>query len=140
MLRTGTLKLILLLALCLFGAGGLYALMAAPVFEPGLSYELYMGTSSADIVETASPALEKFLRPDVRGESTLYEGNVKAALEKKFSAKLLFTEEAAGVVNYYYYAPSLGHGIAINGHAVNLHIAVSAEMTKVGTPVIFGGF
>ncbi len=129
----------ILLAAALAG-GLLWTAQSSPVFEQGLSYELYTGTSSAEIIQTSAPALIKLLRTDIRGESTRYAGDRRAELLEKFSAKVCFTEEAAGVTNYYCYTPSLGHGMALNGHIVNLHIAVGEEYTAVGTPVIFGGY
>ena len=138
--RVGTCKLLLILLAGLFCMFVLHALSAAPIFEKGVSYELYFGTSSAEIVSAEDPALIKLFRPAVKGESALYEGDKRRALEEKFHARLLFTEEAAGVTNYYYYTPDLGHGILLFGHTVNLHIAVSAERTKAGTPLIFGGY
>ena len=103
-------------------------------------YELYCGTSSAEIVFTETPALDKLFRLDVRGESARYEGDVSAELMRKFGAKLLFVEEAAGVVNYYLYSEKLPRGVRLNGREVNLHIAVGEGRTAAGTPIIFGGF
>lgn len=116
------------------------ALMRRPLFEGGYGYELYCGTSSAEIVFTETPALDKLFRLDVRGESARYEGDVSAELMQKFSAKLLFVEEAAGVVNYYLYSEKLPRGVRLNGREVNLHIAVGEGRTAAGTPIIFGGF
>ena len=122
--------------LCLF----LWAARTAPVFEGGLSYELYTGTSSAEIVSTNCPALAKLFRADIRGESVRYAGDRLHDLMERFSPEICFTEEAAGVTNYYCYTPSLGHGIALRGHIVNLHIAVGEGYTAAGTPLIFGGY
>lgn len=138
--RTGTCKLLLILAFCALCMFSLHALSAAPVFDRGISYELYFGSSSAGIVSAKDPALAKLFCPAVKGESAVYEGDKRRALEEKFHARLLFTEEVAGVTNYYYVTPDLRHGVAVNGQTVNLHIAVSADRTKVGTPLIFGGF
>lgn len=118
----------------------LWAVYSAPVFEMGSAYELYTGTSSAEIIRTDMPALAKLCRTDIRGESVRYEGDCAARLLEKFHAEVCFSEEAAGVVNYYCYSPALGHGILLNGHLINLHIAVGAEYTAAGTPLIFGGY
>lgn len=117
-----------------------YALLRRPVFEGGTSYELYCGTSSAEIILTENPALTKLLRFDVRGESARYEGDMSAELMSKYAAELRFTEEAAGVINYYLYSKKLPAGILLNGREINLHIAVSETQTVAGTPIIFGGF
>ena len=138
--KKGTLKFVAVFLGALFAAALLYALTVQSVFEGGEGYELYCGTSSAEIIRTKNPALMKFLRPDVCGESARYKGDLHAEFIERFSAEIRFTEEAAGVVNYYLYAPDLGHGVLICGHEVNLHIAVSGEQTAIGTPIIFGGF
>ncbi len=135
-----TVKLAAILIFCLAAAVSLHALRSAPVFAGGTRYELYLGTSSGEIVKTDSPALVKLFRPDVKGESARYAGDCYGRLKEQFHAKLLFCEEAAGVVNYYLYTPDLGHGVAIAGQVVNLHIAVGPSETAVGTPLIFGGF
>ena len=61
-------------------------------------------------------------------------------LKEKYRAELLFTEESCGVVNYYMYSPLLGNCVFLNGYAVNLHVAVGAEQTAAGTPLVFGGY
>lgn len=117
-----------------------YALLRRPVFEGGEGYELYCGTSSAEIILPENPALTKLFRFDVRGESVRYEGDAYETLKEKYAAELLFTEEASGVVNYYLYSKKLPKGIMLCGKEVNLHIAVGKGKTAAGTPVIFGGF
>lgn len=128
-----------LLLICAF-VWTLCGLSRPPVFEGGSGYELYTGTSSGAIIETQNPALAKFFCPRVLGESARFEGDRCEELRDRFQAHLLFTEEAAGVTNYYLYSPLLGHGTVLCGEVVNLHIAVCGERTAAGTPLIFGGF
>ena len=116
-----------------------YALVHAPVFERGERYEFYTGTSSEEVVLARSP-LEKLFLKDIKGESVRYSGDRAEELIQRFHAKILFTEEAAGVTNYYCYTSLLKGGVPLGGHCVNLHIAVGHEQTAAGTPVIFGGF
>lgn len=120
------------------------ALLRAPVFEGGERYEFYLGASSSQtIVPSQTPARDKLLLSGlsgVAGESARYEGDCAAEIAARFGAKLQFTEEACGVVNYYMYAPALGGGVRLNGKTVNLHIAVGNGQTAAGTPLIFGGF
>lgn len=119
----------------------LFVLYRTPAFGKGASYAFYRGgSSSAERVESNSPALDKLLLGKVGGESTCYAGDRYQALKAKYRATLCFTEEACGIVNYYLYSPLLGDGVRLNGSSVNLHIAVSAERTAVGTPLIFGGY
>ena len=119
----------------------MFVLLRAPAFEKGESYTFYTGAnSSALAVSSEFPALDKLLLGEVKGESVQYSGNRLDELTQKYRAKLLFTEESCGVTNYYFYSPVLGGGVLLNGQPVNLHIAVSAEKTVAGTPLIFGGF
>ena len=118
-----------------------FALWQFPVFGGGESYELYLGdSSSAQILSSQNPALDKLLHTGVKGESVRYSGDLYAEIKARFHAELLFTEEAADVTNYYLYAPALGDGLLLAGERVNLHIAVGHGQTAAGTPIIFGGF
>ena len=131
----------LLTLLCGACAFFLYLLCNSPAFEAGESYTFYLGkSSSAQAVFSETPSLDKLLLSEVQGESAVYSGNVYEQLKTRYRAKLLFTEEAAGVINYYLFSPLLGSGVELGGKIVNLHVAVSAEQTAAGTPVIFGGF
>ncbi len=116
-----------------------YALRTQPLFEDGANYEFYCGTSSAQIVLSKNPYLTKLIRLDVRGECAHYEGDCYQKLAERYDAKLVFCEEAAGVMNYYLYSPELGRSILLNGEEINLHIAVGNGQTAIGTPLIFGG-
>lgn len=116
-----------------------YALAHSPVFERGERYEFYKGTSSEEALLSRAPH-DKLLLQGVRGESVRYTGDRAEELIEKFHAEVLFTEEAAGVLNYYCYSPVLQNSVLIGEKRVNLHIACNGERTAAGTPVIFGGF
>lgn len=133
-------KTVFSLALAFGCALFLYALFRAPAFETGSVYSYYLGTSSAPIITTQNAALTKFTLGNLNGEGTCYAGDHYEKIKEKFAAELLFQEEAAGVINYYMYSPKLSGGVSINGYLVNLHVAVTGEQTKVGTPIIFGGY
>ena len=123
---------------CLFAA---FCLFHAPRFASGEGYVFFLGqSSSAGQVTSELPFLDKLRLFEVGGESTRYAGDCRAELERRFSAELRFTEEACGIVNYYYFSPQLGEGILLEGRTVNLHIAVGKETTAVGSPLIFGGY
>ena len=134
-----TIKAGFIVVLTLVALFFVYALKHAPVFEKGERYEFYTGTSSEDIVLASSP-FEKLFLTGIKGESVRYQGDRVEALLARFHAAVLFTEEAAGVTNYYCYSPVLQGCVRLNGERVNLHIAVSGNNTAAGTPVIFGGF
>lgn len=134
-------KAIATAALCAVAAVFAVLLIHAPVFEKGESYELYFGANSSALsAYTQNPLLDKLLLGGVAGESVRYTGDRYEEIKERFSAELLFTEEACGVVNYYLYSPMLGGGVLLCGQTVNLHVAVSGEQTAAGTPLIFGGF
>ena len=119
----------------------LFALVVAarPVFAQGTAYELYLGTSSGQIIETRHPVIDK-LRYPIVGESVRYEGDRLLELQKAYRAEVIFTEKAGDVVNYYLYSPMLGAGVCLKEGYINLHIALSHGTTAAGTPLIFGGF
>ncbi len=124
----------------LFCAAFLYLLLRSPVFEKGESYTLYLGRSSSSLMEeTSAPVLGKLVQ-NVAGESVQYEGDRLWELAERYRAKLLFTETACGIENYYFFSPLLGAPCKIGGYPVNLHIAVGNGRTAAGTPLIFGGF
>ena len=115
-------------------------LVVSPVFRMGERYEVYYGDSSSSLMEKTDDPLAAKLAGGVVGESVRYTGDRYQELKAAFSARELFSEEACGVTNHYLYSPYLGAGVALKGYVVNLHIAVSAEETAAGTPLIFGGF
>ena len=133
----GTLSVLLAVACGVF----LFVLLRAPAFEQGESYTFYMGANSSSLSYSSdSPVLDKLLLGEIKGESVQYAGNRLDELKTKYRAKLIFTEESCGVTNYYFYSPVLKNGVLLNGQPVNLHVAVGAEKTVAGTPLIFGGF
>ena len=132
-------KLALTLLLCALSAAMLFVLRHAPAFSGGETYTLSLGAnSSAQMLTLKTPPF--VLPQNVKGESTVYEGDRAQHLLTAFRARVLFTEEAANTVSYYCFSPFLGEGLKLNGAYVNLHIAVGEGRTAVGTPVIFGGF
>ena len=136
----GAFKALFIIIGALLCAAFVLVLRLSPVFAGGKGYELYGGRSSSSlIVQTDAPLLEKFRMGDVAGESARYEGDRYEELRGKFSAELLFFEEADGVVNYYLHSPLLEEGVMLQGKCVNLHIAVRENRTAAGTPLIFGG-
>lgn len=120
-----------------------FAVRHLPAFGQAESYRFYLGaSSSAASFSSDSPLTDKLTAAGIAGESAEYEGDRFEDLQKLFRARLLFREEACGVVNYYLYSPSLGACVYLNGYAVNLHIAVKEDGTRTaaGTPIIFGGY
>ncbi|MBD5636832.1 MAG: hypothetical protein HDP28_03285 [Clostridia bacterium] len=134
-----TIKAFIITAVAIFCVLFVYALTSVSVFPKGSRYEYYTGTSSEEIIVSRSPIKKLFLS-NIKGESVRYTGDRAEELIARFHAEILFTEEAAGIVNYYCYSPSLKNSVIIGDKTVNLHIATSGSETAAGTPIIFGGF
>ena len=139
-------KLSLALALAL---GACFSVKAAHIsrlsFLQGERTYYLDSASSQSLIKTQLTARDLFR---VKGESVCFtitggkeeQENFARSLVGRYGGKILFTEEIGGAVSYYAYIPAWGQGIALYGKQVNLHIAVSEENCKVGTPIIFGGF
>ena len=67
------------------------------------------------------------------------EISVEKILED-FSAKLVFVEETARQTSYYAYSSKIKYLKILDGKKVNLHISISKERVKIGSPLIFGSF
>lgn len=99
-------------------------------------------TSSQALVKTQLSVWDLFR---VRGESVCFTLSEEAepfarALVERYQGEILFIEEACGTISYYAYVPAFSQGVTLYGKRVNLHIAISENICKVGTPIIFGGF
>jgi hypothetical protein len=119
------------------------------IFPVGQTYTFYCDSSSSRaktiVCTRAAPLLKFFLAPRLTGESTVYPAAATAddvfAIAARYNAKLLFEEESAEVISYYFYTPLFKNGVSLGGQTVNLHIAVQPSGTiAVGTPLLFGGF
>ncbi|MBR2903387.1 MAG: hypothetical protein IKC37_01955 [Clostridia bacterium] len=94
-------------------------------------------------------SISPFDLPFVQGEKVQYvcedEGGrevfVKALLAR-FSAFDVWEEEVDGVKSYYASSAYLPKKVVVDGHTVNLHIALPKDKKRavVGTPIIFGGY
>lgn len=129
-----------------------FALLAVPqflgeglLFDAGGVYIFYSRSESSGAEITLScgedaAGIKRGIR-FLTGESTSYADAASAfAQAERYDARLLFSESAGGVDNYYYYSPRLGGAVRLYGHPVNLHIAVRAGGAAVGSPLIFGGY
>ena len=104
----------------------------------------YLDSNTSQGLRKTELELRDYAR--ITGESVHFARKGRGAEEiaqevaNRYGAKILFTEEAAGVISYYCYTDIWDNGVAVGGQTVNLHIAVAEEVCAVGTPVIFGGF
>ncbi len=116
-----------------------------PLFAGAQSYLFYTrsASSQAQIVH-ATPENAAYIRLslfDRTGESAFFDRAEDAFAQAEiYGARLLFTEKAGDVTNYYYYSPRLGECVLLSGQAVNLHIALRGESGCAGSPLIFGGY
>ena len=138
----------------IFAIGAFFCVKAAHIsklsFLQGERAYYLDSASSQSLIKTKLTAWDLFR---VKGESVSFTLNLAGEKEEKeakedfaralvsrYGGEILFVEEVCGTVSYYAYISTWGQGIALYGKQVNLHIAVSADTCKVGTPIIFGGF
>ena len=108
----------------------------------------YLYSASSQAVQTDSVpflSLREVLGESVRFEISALELQTDEdafalGIGGRYEAKFLFREHTGGVTSYYFYAPALYEGVAIEGRTVNLQVAVSQTRCVVGSPIIFGGF
>lgn len=55
-------------------------------------------------------------------------------------ARVVFSEHIDGKTSYYAYSPKIKYMQEIKKHNINLHIVVSENTVKVGSPIIYGSF
>lgn len=122
---------------------GLTLSYSAPLFiKKGKTVEAYIGSASSLAKIEKVDAFSFVLLKGVKGESVeldYSEFNLFNFL-KEFRAKLLFSEQTEEGISYYAYSPKIPYEKRINGITVNLHVFVSGERVKVGSPIIFGSF
>ena len=85
--------------------------------------------------------------PYVQGEKIVYlcsDGQTAMKFAQKllqdFAAYDIWTEQINGAISYYAASEKSTRQVRIEGHEVNLHIAVQGEKVVVGVPIIFGGY
>ena len=106
-------------------------------FQGERTFYLHSASSQAQIKRTLS--LSDF--DDIKGESiTLNEKIDLESVLKKYDAYIVMEETCGETTSYYCYSPRFFRGVTLGGKRVNLHIAIGAETTTLGTPIIFGGF
>ena len=104
----------------------------------------YLHSASSQGLRKEELSLKDFA--NITGESVRFsfeskdcEGLVDEILQR-YDAKILFTENVAGVTSYYCYTDDWKNGLELRGVTVNLHVAISETECAVGTPIIFDGF
>ncbi len=113
-----------------------------PIFsELSDRFEIYtFSDSSTAVIQTVS-ADEYKLYKNVKGESCVVGETADVdELLTMFNAELKFIEETDGVKSYYAFSKDIKYKKELGGVTVNLQIAVSENMVKIGSPIIFGSF
>lgn len=101
---------------------------------------VYEGSFSSLATFKEATVVEYALTTCRTGESCTVATIDKEAVLSAFEAKVLFVETTDSGVSYYAYSDKLKYCKIVNGKRVNLHIHVSEDCVKVGTPLIYGGF
>ena len=70
----------------------------------------------------------------------LKEGFVLDDFLSEFHAKRVFSESFDGKVSVYAYSPKLKYKQVLRGKTINLHVVVSDQVVKVGSPIIYGSY
>lgn len=123
----------------------IFAIAALPnkiCFDGGENYVFYCGTSSADCKTVRANSNAKITRiflNNVCGEGAEFKELDIDAFLASVGGKIVFSESAAGITNYYCSA-NLPYSTVLEGAVINLHIAVRENSVKVGSPIIFGGY
>ena len=140
----GLLSLLTAAAIAVVLGLGVYMLNACKLRAIKGERVFYLNSQSSQGLRKTELELRDYAH--ITGESVCFARGEESAEElageiaEKYSAEILFTEEAAGVLSFYCYTPIWDNGILVNGQTVNLHIAVAEEQCAVGTPIIFDGF
>lgn len=98
----------------------------------------YLDTASSQATVQKNLSFQDIFR--VKGQSVTLAKRMDAeTIASSYGATLVKTERVGDTVCYYYYIAGRT-GVRMDGHTVNLHIAVTEERTVVGIPFIFGSF
>ncbi len=105
------------------------------------SFEVYLNSdsSSAEIILVEKNMVEKFINR--KGEAVFINALLNPfEVIKEFGATLVHVEFTTNGESYYAYAPTIKFSKTLKNKRINLHIHVSDNGTKIGTPIIFGSF
>lgn len=78
----------------------------------------------------------------VDGVAVSFSGELSDVVEtaQKLSLNVVFEESVANVATIYGYSPLVKGGIFVDGQYINVQIAYSDGIVKVGSPLILGSF
>ena len=121
----------------------LFVFNSSPVFNNFADeYEVYLTDfSCSNQIIKADKHNYPFIL-NVKGESAVLKKedfNLQSFLNT-FSAKLVLEESDENYSCYYAYSPNIKSAKKVKDKTVNLHIAITDDCVKVGSPIIFGSF
>ncbi len=131
----GAIALSLILLLFVGGLG----VSRFPFFTCAHTYYLYSPSSQA--VQKGELSLQEW--QEVKGESIRFsctDGGTALEIFERLNAELLFIEDAGEVRSYYGFSEKWRDGVWLQGHFINLHVAIGQGRCTVGSPMIFGSF
>jgi len=101
------------------------------------SNEIYLLKNSSECQIVSRENLTPFSL--ITGESYYLTDNDAIKELKRLNAKVVFTEDIDGNVNYYAYSKDIKRFVRLKGKKVNVHLSVSQKV-KVGIPLIYGAY
>ena len=101
------------------------------------SNEIYLLKNSSECQIVSREDLTPFSK--ITGESYYLTDNDVCAELNRLNAKVVFTENIDGNVNYYAYSKDIKPFVRLKGKKVNVHLSVSQKV-KVGIPLIYGAY
>ena len=137
------LKKVLALLLSCFIITGLFVFNNSPIFKNYADeYEVYLTDfSCSNKIISVDKNKYSFIL-GIKGESVVIE-KADFCLQSfltDFNARVVLVESAENYTCYYAYSPNIKSSRQINDKAVNLHIALTDQRVKVGSPIIYGSF
>ena len=137
------LKKVFVLIFSVFIVMSLIVFNNTPVFSDYADkYEVYLTdfSCSEKII-----SVNKFQYPfvfNVKGESAIIEKQnfSLTAFLKDLNAQIVICESGENYTCYYAYSPTLKKSKVIKDKMINLHIAITENCVKVGSPIIYGSF
>ncbi len=135
-------KKIFTIILCLLALFSCYAINATPVFSAyAESYEVYFNDySTLENVYTVDK-ISYLLCFNKKGESCAVNNGVTAKqILESFNAVVIKVENHEGGKSIYAYSNKIKYKKRMFNDIVNLHIEISENQIRVGTPIIYGSF
>ncbi len=120
-----------------------YAQNNKPVFiDYADNYEIYRQSNSSNATISTASAVAATFMSGKTGESCQIsaDGFSVEQFLQDFNAKVCLVEKTQTTVSYYAYSKRIPYRQTIGGKTVNLHVCISQNTVKLGSPIIYGSF